>query len=97
LIAFRVSTKGTREADFDAKTWPELYRLALTTPEAGVHLQGVFDDGSSSGWIEITDRTDGAENVVYNREEDAQSATAQWFSGLLSSQPWFSDVVPDVC
>jgi hypothetical protein len=57
----------------------------------------VFDDGSSSGWIEIADRTDGAENVVYNREEDAQSATAQWFSGLLSSQPWFSDVVPDVC
>jgi D-amino-acid oxidase len=38
----------------------------------------------------------GIENVVYNREKDAQSATAQWFSGLLSSQPWFSDVVPDV-
>jgi hypothetical protein len=36
------------------------------------------------------------ENVVYNREKDAQSATAQWFSGLLSSKPWFSDVVPDV-
>jgi len=34
---------------------------------------------------------------VYNREKDAQSATAQWFSGLLYSQPWFSDVVPDVC
>jgi hypothetical protein len=49
LFACSVSTKGSREAEFDAKTWPELYRLALTTPEAGVHLQGVFDNGSSGG------------------------------------------------
>jgi len=46
----RVSTKGSREAAFDAKTWPELYKLALTTPEAGVHLQGVFDNGSIGSW-----------------------------------------------
>jgi hypothetical protein len=51
LMACSVSTKGSREADFDAKTWPELYRLALTTPEAGVHLQGVFDNGSSGDQI----------------------------------------------
>ncbi|GAB7352378.1 hypothetical protein MBLNU459_g2814t1 [Dothideomycetes sp. NU459] len=69
-----VSIQGSREADFDSKTWPALHKLALDTPEAGVHFQ---------------------ENVVYNREKDAQSATAQWFSGLLSSKPWFSDVVPD--
>jgi hypothetical protein len=47
LVACSVSTKGSREADFDAKTWPELYRLALTTPEAGVHLQGVLHNCQS--------------------------------------------------
>ncbi|KAM0701735.1 hypothetical protein Q7P35_010644 [Cladosporium inversicolor] len=69
-----VSVEGSKEAEYDSKTWPALHKLALRTPEAGVHLQ---------------------DNVVYNREKDAQSATAQWFSGLLSSKPWFSDVVPD--
>lgn len=40
LIFVRVSVAGSREAEYDSKTWPELHKLALRTPEAGVHLQG---------------------------------------------------------
>lgn len=36
-----VSTEGSREAEYDANTWPELHRLALRVPEAGVHFQGM--------------------------------------------------------
>ena len=40
LTSDRVSVAGSKEAEYDSKTWPELYKLALRTPEAGVHLQG---------------------------------------------------------
>jgi D-amino-acid oxidase len=32
---------------------------------------------------------------VFNRKKDAASTTGQWFNGLLSTNPWFKDVVPD--
>lgn len=34
--------------------------------------------------------------VIYNREKDKQSTTAEWFDQLLSREPWFKDVVSDV-
>lgn len=34
--------------------------------------------------------------VIYNREKDKQSSTADWFNELLSREPWFKDVVSDV-
>ena len=40
LMSTRVSVAGSKEAEYDSKTWPELHKLALRTPEAGVHLQG---------------------------------------------------------
>lgn len=40
LTVARVSTEGSKEADYDSKTWPALHKLALETPEAGVHFQG---------------------------------------------------------
>lgn len=33
---------------------------------------------------------------IYNRNKDASSATAEWFADLLSPNPWFRDVVPNV-
>lgn len=33
---------------------------------------------------------------IRNRSNDVGSATANWFSELLSSAPWFKDVVPNV-
>jgi D-amino-acid oxidase len=37
-----------------------------------------------------------AECQIYNRSVDASSTTADWFSELLSTSPWFKDVVPNV-
>ena len=33
---------------------------------------------------------------INTREKDKSSATAAWFAGLLSPNPWFKDVVPNV-
>ena len=33
---------------------------------------------------------------IHNRSKDVGSATAAWFSELLSPSPWFKDVVPKV-
>lgn len=38
----------------------------------------------------------GEDAVVYNREKDRHTTTADWFNELLSSEPWFKDVVLDV-
>lgn len=40
LMTLRVSTKGTRAAEWDRDTWPELEKLARVHPESGVHFQG---------------------------------------------------------
>lgn len=37
-----------------------------------------------------------AETAIYNREKDAKSLTAEWFSDLLKPDPWFKDTVPNV-
>lgn len=33
---------------------------------------------------------------IYSRAKDKGSATADWFSELLSPNPWFKNVVPNV-
>lgn len=33
---------------------------------------------------------------VYVRSKDSESATGKWFSELLSKEPWFKDIVPEV-
>lgn len=35
--------------------------------------------------------------IIYNRTKDQGSATGQWFSALVQPNPWYKDVVPDVC
>lgn len=35
--------------------------------------------------------------IVYNRTKDQGSATGDWFSELVQKEPWYKDVVPDVC
>lgn len=34
--------------------------------------------------------------IIYNREKDKNSSTADWFDELLNREPWFKDVVSDV-
>lgn len=40
--------------------------------------------------------TDIGECEIHNRAKDVGTATADWFSELLSPNPWFKDVVPNV-
>ncbi|KAM0313084.1 hypothetical protein ACHAO8_005724 [Botrytis cinerea] len=35
------------------------------------------------------------DTVILNRDKDAQGTTGQWFNELLSTDPWFKNVVPD--
>ena len=35
--------------------------------------------------------------IIHNREKDAHSTAADWYAELLSTDPWFKDMVPDVC
>jgi hypothetical protein len=37
-----------------------------------------------------------ADTIIYNRTKDAAKVTADWFSELLLTDPWFKGVVPDV-
>lgn len=37
-----------------------------------------------------------ADTAVYNREKDAKTITAEWFSELLKTDPWFKETVPNV-
>lgn len=36
----RVSSKGSVAAEWDRVTFKELWRLVMTVPEAGIHVQG---------------------------------------------------------
>jgi hypothetical protein len=55
-------------------------------PFAKAREKGILIEGS----------VDSADAIIYNREKDASKVTADWFSELLSTDPWFKDVVPDV-
>jgi hypothetical protein len=55
LTPARVSVAGSKEAEYDSNTWPELHKLALSTPEAGVHLQGTVDHIATTWrWMTLT-------------------------------------------
>jgi D-amino-acid oxidase len=93
----RVSLRGTEAAEWDRNTWYELYRLAKEVPEAGVHFQGRQILYQWLRAVEIEQSVGSADLVVYNREKDAHSVTADWFAELLLVDPWFKDMVPNVC
>lgn len=88
-----MSERGTPAAQWDKDTWAPLEDLARNKPEAGVHFQGVLSANARSLLVSANDKT---ECEIYNRTADAKSATAAWFSELLSPNAWFKDVVPNV-
>ena len=92
LRTVKVSLKGTTAAEWDKHTWPVLEELARNHPEAGVHFQGPpiasVDMTERANWI--------LDCKIYNRLKDVGSSTAEWFAGLLSQDPWWKRVVPNV-
>lgn len=91
---YSVGKPGSKLAQFERDTWPELQRLASNVPEAGIHFQGqvVLLIELISLVIHIF-----ADTIIYNRHKDAGSGTADWFSELVKTDPWYKDVVPNVC
>lgn len=47
-------------------------------------------------WLPVLILLQTTECEIHTREKDAGSATAAWFADLLSSNPWFAKVVPNV-
>lgn len=66
--------------------------MAKTNPGAGIHFQG------SSERLSITDDLGltSIECRILNRDKDAGTATSDWFAELMSDDPWWKDIVPNV-
>ncbi|KAH8175292.1 FAD dependent oxidoreductase domain-containing protein [Sarocladium implicatum] len=92
-----------------AKHMPGDYDIEYASPWAGanympVSVQGTkqadWDKNTWGPFEELAANKPEAgvhfqECEIRNRVKDKQSATAAWFSELLSTSPWFKDVVPD--
>lgn len=93
-----------------AKHMPGDYDISYSSPWAGANYMPVSIRGTDAAqydrdtWLPLADLARHhpeagvhfQECQIFNRAADAQSATAAWFSELLSPSPWFKDVVPDV-
>jgi D-amino-acid oxidase len=88
----RVSLTGTEAAERDRKTWIALADLAQNRPEAGVHFQGNHNCLLTGGYLADVP----LDCEIHSRAKDRGSATEHWFAELLSTNPWFKDVVPNV-
>ena len=67
-------------------------RLASDVLEAGVHYQG-----SKPTPRHIAPLPDVCSDAfLYNRSKDAGTKTGDWVVELMSPDPWFKDVVPNV-
>lgn len=94
LLVHRVSAEGSAGARRETNTWPVLEELARNHPEVGIHFQG---NDTPSLCVPNNQANLKIDAVVYNRKKDAESAIGQWFAQLMKPNPWYKDVVPDVC
>ncbi|KAI9840333.1 MAG: hypothetical protein M1837_001751 [Sclerophora amabilis] len=107
--ALLLSKNPTYKVTIVAKHMPGDYDIEYASPWAGANYLPVSKTGTEAAewdrntWPELNHL---AKNVleagvhyqdtkIYNRLKDATSATADWFSELLSNRPWFKDVVPN--
>ncbi|KAK0390068.1 hypothetical protein NLU13_3641 [Sarocladium strictum] len=92
-----------------AKHMPGDYDIEYASPWAGANYMPVSVRGTRAAkwdentWAPLEDLAQNhpeagvhfQECEIKNRVKDAESATAEWFSELLSPTPWFKDVVPN--
>lgn len=91
----RVGKEGSNHQAWEKATWPALKELTEKHPEAGIHFRGMSPLHLcvlGAICLIIIPGT-----IIYNRKKDQGSATGQWFSELTQPNPWYKDVVPDVC
>jgi hypothetical protein len=90
-----VGKEGSAHHKWERDTWPALKEITEKYPEAGIHFRGMI---ASPNLISIPNPSN--ENVgtlIYNRKKDQETDTGKWFSELTQPNPWYKDVVPDVC
>ncbi|KEF53179.1 D-amino-acid oxidase [Exophiala aquamarina CBS 119918] len=109
--AFLLSKKGKYNIVVAAKHMPGDYDIEYASPWAGGNYMPVSERGTPAAkwdrdtWAPLEDLARNKpeagvhfqECEIYNRSIDANSATAAWFSELLSPNAWFRDVVPNFC
>ncbi|RPB01422.1 FAD dependent oxidoreductase [Choiromyces venosus 120613-1] len=92
-----------------AKHMPGDYDVEYTSPWAGANYLPVSSPNTREAtWDRITFQElhrltaqvpesgiHFQDAVIYRREKDAKSVTADWFKELLNEKPWFADLVPE--
>ncbi|KAK4865452.1 hypothetical protein LT330_009240 [Penicillium expansum] len=103
--ALLLSKKSGYNIVVAAKHMPGDYDIEYASPWAGANYMPVSISGTDTAewdkntWGPLEDlarNQPGAECEIHNRAKDVGSATANWFKELLSSNPWFAKVVPNV-
>ncbi|KIM99927.1 hypothetical protein OIDMADRAFT_42838 [Oidiodendron maius Zn] len=105
--ALLLSRNNDYQVTVIAKHMPGDYDIEYASPWAGANYLPVSDTPNNrwekKTWPELArlanDNPEAGIHfqnaVVLNRKKDATSTTGQWFNNLLSTDPWFKDVVPD--
>ncbi|QSZ34220.1 hypothetical protein DSL72_005810 [Monilinia vaccinii-corymbosi] len=105
--ALLLSQNPTFQVTIIAKHMPGDYDIEYTSPWAGANYLPISSPSNcrweKRTWPELARLAKDVpeagihfqNTVVLNRNKDAQGTTGQWFNELLSTDPWFKDVVPD--
>lgn len=90
-----------------AKHMPGDYDIEYTSPWAGANYLPMSDESTNrwekNTWPELSRLAKDVpeagihfqNTVVFNRKKDADTATGKWLAELVSTTPWYKDVVPD--
>ncbi|KAH6897237.1 D-amino-acid oxidase [Thelonectria olida] len=107
--ALLLSKNPRYEITVAAKHMPGDYDIQYASPWAGANFMPVSVGGTPDAdwdrntWIALEElaRTDPGAGIhfqktrIFNRKKDIGSATAKWFSELLSPTPWWRTLFPD--
>ncbi|CUS08807.1 unnamed protein product [Tuber aestivum] len=92
-----------------AKHMPGDYDIDYTSPWAGANYYPISTPGTREAeWDRVTFAelyrlaaqvpeagVHFQDAIIYRREKDSRSVTADWFSELLKERPWFASAVPE--
>ncbi|KAL4872599.1 hypothetical protein BDV12DRAFT_161842 [Aspergillus spectabilis] len=107
--AYLLSQDPANSITVVAKHMPGDYDIEYCSPWAGANYLPTGHPGSDHAkweretWQPLKDLTENhpeagihfQDSIVYNRKKDQETPTGQWFSALVSDDPWYRDVVPD--
>ncbi|KAL4943266.1 hypothetical protein BDV06DRAFT_190392 [Aspergillus oleicola] len=107
--AYLLSQDPNNSVTVVAKHMPGDYDIEYCSPWAGANYMPTGHPGTNHAkweretWQplkELTEKHPEAgvhfqPNIIYSRHKDQQTPTGQWFSALVSADPWYKDIVPN--